>query len=68
MVKIWKVSRLAKFQDCGDNMFTVTFATHADRQKVMARRPWSFDNNLFALKVINAFTPPSKIQFDSEVF
>lgn len=34
MMKVWRVSKPAKFVDLGGNMFTITFANQADKQRV----------------------------------
>lgn len=59
MAKIWKISKPAMFQECGQNMFVITFATHAKKEKVLAGRPWLFDNCLLVLKIFDGFMPLS---------
>lgn len=49
MAKIWKISKPASSQECGSNMVVIMFATHVDKEKVLAGRPWLFDNYLFVL-------------------
>lgn len=36
--------------------------------RVMEGRPWLFDNHLFILQLFDAFTKPSKLNFDRKVF
>ncbi|XP_042983175.1 uncharacterized protein LOC122312593 [Carya illinoinensis] len=68
MAKVWWISKRADFHECGSNTFIVTFATIADKLKVLSGKPWLFDNNLFALKLFDGFNQPSTIKFDSEEF
>lgn len=68
LAKIWRVSKLATMQDFGSNVFTITFAMHAYKQKVMVGRPWLFGNSLFVLNVFEGFSQPSRINFDREEF
>lgn len=37
--KIWRISKLTSFIEVKKNLFIVTFATEADKQKVMDVRP-----------------------------
>lgn len=64
--RIWRISKPVTFKAVGKNIFTITFATEADKQKVFKGRPWSFDNHLLVLKQLDGFTKPDKIQFESE--
>ncbi|KAF5443043.1 hypothetical protein F2P56_035638 [Juglans regia] len=68
MAKVWKISKHAVFHECGANVFTLTFATHADKYKVLDGKPWLFDNGLFALKLFDGLNQPNKIRFDCEEF
>ncbi|XP_042952214.1 uncharacterized protein LOC122289295 [Carya illinoinensis] len=68
MGKIWRVSKPARFQEIGSNMFIITFFTHADMDRVMDGRPWLFDNHLFALKLFDGLAQAQSIVFDTEVF
>lgn len=62
------MSKPTVFQECDPNLFTVTFDTYVDKQKMMEGRPWLFDNCLFILKLFDGFSQLSKINFDSELF
>lgn len=66
MAKVWKLNRVAKFLEVGKNVFVVTFANHANKQRVWKGKPWLFDNQLMVLKVFDGFRPPMKICFDRE--
>lgn len=68
MGKIWKISKLAIFTEVGKNIFIITSATEADKQSEMDGRPWLFDYNLLALKILNGFSQPMTTQFETESF
>lgn len=65
---VWRVSWPAKFQEVGNNIFIITFSTHANKVKVLEGHPWLFDNHLFMLQMFDAFAQPSKLLFEREVF
>lgn len=48
MGSIWKISKVANFKAVGNNMFMITFSIEADKERVMARRPWLFDQLFLA--------------------
>lgn len=50
MEKIWRHSKKVSFTEAGRNTFIVTFGTKANKNRVMAGKPWLFDSYLFALK------------------
>lgn len=54
IAKVWRVSRQARFQEIGSNIFSITFATQAEKMRVIEGRPWLFDNHLFILQLFNA--------------
>ncbi|XP_042973518.1 uncharacterized protein LOC122304969 [Carya illinoinensis] len=68
MGKIWRISQRAEFQEVAKNTFVLTFATHADKDRILEGRPWLFDNGLFALRQYDSTVQPSQITFESEVF
>lgn len=63
MSKIWKLSVKATFRELGQNVFLLSFATHANKQWVVSRRMWLFDNNLFALEEYDGFTKLQNMRF-----
>lgn len=68
MSKVLRISKPALFHDYGPNMYTITFATHADKQRVLEGKLWLFDNSVLVLKAFNGFTQSSKINSKSEEF
>ncbi|XP_042983285.1 uncharacterized protein LOC122312689 [Carya illinoinensis] len=68
MKKVWRISRPAKFQEVGTNVFTISFANIADKQRVWSGRPWLFDYHLFVLKPLDENIPPQKMKFLQERF
>lgn len=55
MAKVWRLSKHTVFQEVGSNMFTMTFATHADKKRIEDGRPWFFDNNMFVNNSFDGF-------------
>lgn len=53
MEKIWRLHKAASFKEVGKNLFIITFPTVVEKQRVMARQPWLFDNNLFVLQTLD---------------
>ncbi|XP_041019827.1 uncharacterized protein LOC121261463 [Juglans microcarpa x Juglans regia] len=68
MKKVWRVSKPAKFGELGGNVFTITFANQADKQRIWNGRPWLFDSHLLALKLFDEYTPLQRMRFDKESF
>lgn len=67
MARIWRISKRPIFQEVDINIFVVTFATHADKQKILEGKPWLFDNVLFLLLPYDGIMQPGQISFDCEV-
>lgn len=50
MAKVWRLSQKARFKEVGQNVFIISFATHADKMRVEKARPWLFDNHMFVIE------------------
>lgn len=59
--QIWSITKGALFRSIENGLFVVQFATAKDKSKVMAGRPWTFDNNLVLLEEIEGSIQPSNI-------
>ncbi|XP_057247549.1 uncharacterized protein LOC130589924 [Beta vulgaris subsp. vulgaris] len=59
--QIWAISRGALFRSIENGLFVVRFASKRDKDKVMAGRPWTFDQNLVMLQEIEDDIQPSEI-------
>ena len=68
MGKIWRISKRAVFQEVGKNVFVITFANHADRQRILAGKPWLFANVLFFIMPYDGNLQPGKMHADKEAF
>ncbi|XP_042944620.1 uncharacterized protein LOC122278503 [Carya illinoinensis] len=68
MGKIWRISKRVVFQEVGKNVFVITFAYHADRQRILAGKPWLFANVLFLIMPYNGNLQPGKMHADKEAF
>ncbi|XP_042958149.1 uncharacterized protein LOC122293721 [Carya illinoinensis] len=66
MGKVWRISRRAKFQEVGANIFAIQFANEADKMRVMDGRPWLFDSHLFIILPFNGLIPPQRMDFSKE--
>ncbi|XP_042972758.1 uncharacterized protein LOC122304562 [Carya illinoinensis] len=68
--KIWSERQIGKavvestITEMGQNIFIITFATHADKHRVENERPWLFDGNLFVMKEFDGFTTLENVSFD----
>lgn len=63
-----EAQKISYFQRGWENTFTITFATNADKQKLLDGRLYLFDNNLFALQALDSSIQLAKTQFHFELF
>ncbi|XP_048494305.1 uncharacterized protein LOC125494667 [Beta vulgaris subsp. vulgaris] len=61
MNQIWSISKAALFRQIESGLFVVQFASVRDRAKVLAGRPWTFDNHLILMKELEGSFQPSEI-------
>lgn len=61
MNQIWSLSKGALFRAIENGLFVIQFATARDKAKVLAGRPWTFDQNLVMLNDIDGHQQPSNI-------
>ena len=59
--QIWSISKGALFRSIENDLFVVQFANPRDKNKVMAGRPWTFDQSLVLLNEIDGKAQPSNI-------
>lgn len=64
MAKVWRLSKLAIFIEMGQNTFIITFATHADKNRVVNERAWFFYGNMFVMNAFDGYSPLSNMSFD----
>ncbi|KAF5454481.1 hypothetical protein F2P56_024141 [Juglans regia] len=64
MAKVWRLSKPATFAEMGRNIFVITFANHADKNRVESGRPWFFYGHMFVMKAFDGYTPLNKMSFD----
>lgn len=64
MVKIWRLSKLATFREVRPNVFSITFANHANKSCVVDGRPLFFDNNFFVINYFDGFIQLSIMKCD----
>lgn len=68
MVKLWKEGKLFTFQEIRLNLFIIQFASEVDKQQVLGRKPWLFDNYLFMFQMFDGLVLPHFMSFDFETF
>lgn len=61
MNEVWAISKGALFRPIENDLFVVQFASLRDKNKVLAGRPWTFDQNLMLLNEIDGSAQPSNI-------
>lgn len=66
--QIWSISKSALFRTIENGLFVVQFANPRDKTKVMAGRPWSFDQNLVLFNEIEGNAQPSNIALSHSPF
>lgn len=68
MGKIWKTTKPFSVFEFGSNLYIFSFNNKADRNWIMARRPWLFESSLLFLKPFDGYTLTSKMDFSKEAF
>ncbi|XP_057779697.1 uncharacterized protein LOC130998282 [Salvia miltiorrhiza] len=68
MRKSWKTEQNFEAREWRKNLFLFTFESAADREWVLQRQPWHFDNHLFAIKGLDDTAQPSTIRVDRGSF
>ncbi|KAF5454944.1 hypothetical protein F2P56_024573 [Juglans regia] len=68
MAKVWRISKPASFREVRTNVFVITFATQADKERVWVGKPWLFDNCLMVLNMYDGLTQPDALSFATERF
>ncbi|XP_057800178.1 uncharacterized protein LOC131015769 [Salvia miltiorrhiza] len=68
MKKSWKTQKEFEVREWRKNLFLFTFESAADREWVLKRQPWHFDNHLFAIKGLDDNLQPSDIRVDRGSF
>ncbi|XP_042980007.1 uncharacterized protein LOC122310195 [Carya illinoinensis] len=68
MGKIWRISKRAVFQEVEKNVFVITFANHADRQRILDGKPWLFASMLFMILPYDGDLQPRNMHVDKETF
>lgn len=66
--QIWTISTNALFRPIENGLFVVQFVNPRDKMKVMAGRPWTFDQNLVILNEIEGNAQPSSIALNQSPF
>lgn len=66
--QIWTISKNALFRPIENGLFVVQFVNPRDKMKVMAGRPWTFDQNLVILNEIEGNAQPSSIALNHSPF
>ena len=64
----WKPTVTPSFKVLGDNLFLVDFGDERDKQRVLKRRPWFFEGNLFVVEDYDGLTTPTNFLFDKAAF
>lgn len=59
--QIWLIAKAALFRKIENGLFVVQFANQCDKNKVLAGRPWTFDQLLVMLQEIDDDIQPSNI-------
>lgn len=59
-----------EFNEIGGNCYVITFVNQGDRDRVLDRCPWLYDNYLFffVLKMFDEMTHSHLLNFSSERF
>lgn len=55
------MDKIITFRGIRENTFAIIFANGKDRDRVLAERPWLFDNNLFVLRPFDVTVQPHLI-------
>jgi hypothetical protein len=64
----WKMWGKLSFKILGENTFLIEFEDPRDKVKVLAGRPWAFENNLFIIEDFDGLSSISNFTFEKEAF
>lgn len=64
MVKLWRLSTKAKFQENSLNTFVIWFANYANTQRIEDGRPQLFNNNYFVIEQFDGYTQLEYTKFE----
>ena len=68
MNQIWALNRSMIIRSIGVNMFVFQFFHWKDKEKILAGRPWCFDQKLLLLEEVRGNEQPSQVVIDSSPF
>lgn len=51
-----------------ENLFLLEFENEWDKLRVLERRPWIFEGNLFSVEDFNGLSSPTEIEFEQAMF
>ena len=68
MSQIWALHRNMVVRSIGTNTFVFQFFHWKDKEKIMAGRPWCFDQKLLVIDTIQGDEQPSQVNLDTSPF
>jgi hypothetical protein len=63
LLRIWRPVGTVLFKEVQENLWLFEFEEEADKQKVMAGRPWSYDRTLLILNEFDGRLAPDQLDF-----
>jgi hypothetical protein len=64
----WKIKGEPSFKVLGDNLFLIDFTYKEDKERVLARQSWVFENSLFLIEDFDGTAAPTEFTFDKASF
>jgi hypothetical protein len=64
----WKIREELSFKVLGDNLFLIDFTYKEDKERVLARQSWVFENSLFLIEDFDRTVAPTEFTFDKASF
>lgn len=68
MSRVWQMAGTVVFKELQDNLWLFEFEEEEDKRRVMAGRPWSFDQQMLVLNEFDGQCPPSQMVFMKSPF
>lgn len=68
MTNLWHVKDGIQFKEIRENLWVIEFTKMKDKQRVLAGRPWLFDQHLVALEDFDGNTIPTQMTFNTAAF
>lgn len=68
VVGLWRLTGEVVLREISGNLLAIQLSTQKDKNRILQRRPWFFDNQLFLIEEIGQNQQPSEVNFSKSPF